>query len=367
MVEPQTAPSLTTAGCRKRQERLRRALRILGLDAALLVDRRHVHYFTGYWQRALYSPMVLIERNGPVTLSAPLEPPAPIAVDQTVVYESNRLGTLVDDQWVAARQSLQARLQPIKSLGTDVACSPTATAHTVIQDLRPTLWSLRRPKDPDEVAMIQCAIAATEAAYAYARNTLRPGITEVELFAGMLATIAESVGEPIGEIGNEFQIGSPGGLPRRRPAKAGEVAVLDVSVVVRGYTSDLCRSFVVGGQPSEPQRIALERIVGVISESEEKLRPGVTCRELYESAAASLAGYRGWNFGHHLGHGIGLSAHEAPRLNPHWSDTLEVGDVFTLEPGLYGEDLQAGLRLEQNYYLSPTGVARLSQFPLDLA
>ena len=42
-----------------------------------------------------------------------------------------------------------------------------------------------------------------------------------------------------------------------------------------------------------------------------------------------LDGFSGWTFKHHLGHGIGLCNHEAPRLNPRWNDTLEVGDVFT--------------------------------------
>jgi Xaa-Pro dipeptidase len=367
MVEPLTTLSLTSDGCRQRQARLRQALDKLDLDAALVADRRHVHYFTGLWQRSLFSPMVLIERDGPVTLSAPAEPLAPVAADETIVYASHRLGTLVDDQWSSAYDPLRSRLGAIKMLGLDIPSPRAATANQATQDLRPTLWSLRRRKDPDEVALIHCAIAATEAAYAYARNALRPGINEVELFAGMLASIAGAIGEPIGEIGNDFQIGSLGGMPRRRPAETGEAAILDVSVVVRGYTSDLCRSFVVGGQPTDLQETAFERIVAVLQDIENNLRPDVDCRGLYQAAAAKLSGYHGWTFGHHLGHGIGLSAHEAPRLNPHWTDTLEVGDVFTIEPGLYGKDLRAGLRLEQNYHLSPTGLVRLSQFPLGLA
>ena len=365
MIDPLTVTGLTTTGCRARQQRLCHALQRQGLDAALLGDRRHVYYFTGFWQRSIYSPLALVESDGRVALTAPLEPPTPTAADECLVYEADRLGTLIDDQWTAALDTLKSRLAKSPGLGTDLPCMATGDGRW--NDLRPLLWRLRRHKDPDEVDLIRCAIAATDAAYAFAQTALRPGITEVELFAGMLATIAEAVGEPIGEIGNDFQIGSPGGLPRRRAAESGEVAVLDISVVVRGYTSDLCRSFVVGGEPSELQLVAHQRIGEVFRDVEAALCPGADCRSLFEMAAEKLKGYRGWTFGHHLGHGIGLSAHEAPRLNPHWTDALEVGDVFTLEPGLYGDDLRAGLRIEHDYYLSEAGLERLSQFPIELA
>ena len=54
-------------------------------------------------------------------------------------------------------------------------------------------------------------------------------------------------------------------------------------------------------------------------------------------------------------------------MNPHWDDTFEEGDVFTAEPGLYGPELEAGIRLEQNYRVTAEGVERLTSHPLDLA
>jgi Xaa-Pro aminopeptidase len=71
-------------------------------------------------------------------------------------------------------------------------------------------------------------------------------------------------------------------------------------------------------------------------------------------------------FNHHLGHGIGLFPHEAPHLNPHWDDTLEVGEVFAAEPGLYAPELKAGMRIENDYLVTATGVELLSDFPLEL-
>ena len=79
-----------------------------------------------------------------------------------------------------------------------------------------------------------------------------------------------------------------------------------------------------------------------------------------------LDDYRADAFPHHLGHGFGLYPHETPHLNPNWNDTFEVGDVFTAEPGLYFEKLAAGIRLEQNYRVTETGIERLTDFPLEM-
>jgi Xaa-Pro aminopeptidase len=69
-----------------------------------------------------------------------------------------------------------------------------------------------------------------------------------------------------------------------------------------------------------------------------------------------------------LGHGIGLFPHEGPHLNPslEWDDLFEEGDVFTVEPGLYTPAMRAGIRLENDYLVTATGVELLSNFPLEL-
>ena len=367
---PASVPGLMIEGCKRRQDRLCRSLRERDLDAALICDRRHVHYLTGYWHRSLFAPAVLIGRDGQATLSAPLPVEGEVAADEIVVYESNRLGTLVDDQLGAAVCAIQGRLQGLRRVGCDGPVPPglLSRCNTAgIEDLTGALMAMRRQKDSDELALLRFTIAAAEAAYQYAKETLEPGRTEVDLFADMQAAAARYVGEAIGEFGNDFQIGAAGSPPRRRSAQPGEVAIFDLSVVVRGYSCDMCRSFVVGGQPSAVQIEAHQRVMEVQRLVAGQAKPGASCAALYEEARAMLQGYRGWSFPHHLGHGIGLCAHEAPRLNPHWDDTLQVGDVFTAEPGLYAEDLRAGVRVEEIYHVSESGLEKLTRFPTELA
>jgi len=341
--------SLTVAGCRTRQERLRRELVAMGMRSALLRDRRHVHYATGFWCREAYRPLAIVAVDAPTILVAPYEPGSPVAADEVRAYASAAHGTLVDDQAAAARRDAEP-------------CDADDDAPPVADALR----RLRRRKDDDEIAVLRAGFAAAEEAYAVARAALVPGLDEVELYAAMQAAAVRRVGEMIGEFGNDFQIGGTGSAPRRRRCQAGESAVLDVSVVVRGYASDMCRTFVVGGETSAAQREAHARVLAAIDDAVALIRPGVACAAVDAAIRPRLAGWRGLAFPHHLGHGIGLAPHEAPRVVPGSADVFAIGDVFTLEPGLYGPALRAGVRVEQAYRLDAAGPVPLTRFATDL-
>ena len=361
-----TGTKLTQEGCLQRQRRLRERLAERQLDAALLTNRSHVLYFTNHWDRTILAQSVLIPVEGPVILSTPTGGKDHLVADQVESYPADQLCTLNDDQ---PAQSLKPLLKPLshyKRIGCDDASRPWMLTSSELVDLNDALYGLRRHKDADEIAVIRQAVAGCEAAYAAARQYLEPGISEIDLFARMQATAVETVGEPIGELGNDFQAGTPGGPPRQRQGEAGELMPLDVSVVVRGYTCDLCRTFAVDRDPTDDQLEAHRLVMQAMAHVERTVRPGITCKEIYQQVFEMLDGQHGWKFFHHLGHGIGLAPHESPRLNPHFDDVFEIGDVFTAEPGLYGEPLRAGIRIEHNFVVTTDGVERLSHYPTEL-
>ena len=325
-----------------------------------------MHYLTGHWGRDVFTTACLVPAVGPVVLATAYQPRPDVTADRAITFAADRIGTLVDDQAAEAVKALLPHLDELRSLGLDEIPRPGLLHDRAIHDLSDGLLGLRRCKDPDEVAVMRRAIAGCEAAFAAARRMLIPGLTEVQLYARIQAAAVETVGEPIGEFGNDFQAGTPGGPPRARQVEAGELIPLDLSVVVRGYCSDLCRTFAVGGAPSTAQREAHRLVVAALAEVERRIRPGVSCRQVFETTKAALDGRNGWRFEHHLGHGIGLAPHEAPRLNAHWDDTFRAGDVITVEPGLYGDDLRGGVRIEEEYLVTEGGVERLSHFPTEL-
>ena len=246
----QNLTGLTIEGCQDRQHILREYLRSLKLDAALILDRRHIHYLTGYWVRSVFAPALLVECEGPTTLAAPTPPVRPAAADDVRTVESTVFCTLVDDQQGASLEVLKDRVGTGMKVGSDAAIRPGKLAMDSTVDLTPTLFAMRRCKDEDELAFLKEIIAATEETYLYAKETLRPGVSEVELWAGMQRVAAECLGEFQGEFGNDFQIGAIGSPPRRQAAEAGQTAILDLSLSVRGYCSDMCRTFVFGSEPS---------------------------------------------------------------------------------------------------------------------
>ena len=243
----------------------------------------------------------------------------------------------------AALRVIEGELRQTTNWGIDLPAL-VPPSHSGMRDLSSVMLSLRRAKDLDEVNLIRHAVRACEAAYARAAEILRPGLREIDVYAEVQAAAVKELGEPIGELGNDFQSGTPGGPPRTRTIEEGELMPLDVAVTVRGYRCDLCRTFAIGGQPTA-QQLEAARLVGeAIDFVEREAHVGTSCRRLFVDVARMLDGINGWRFFHHLGHGTGLSPHEAPRLNPHWDDQLEAGDLFTVEPGLYHADLRGGVR-----------------------
>jgi Xaa-Pro dipeptidase len=370
--------SLDLQQCRQRQKRVLAQLESLDADRAILVRPEHVQYLTGFRPHRLMAAAVVLEADGHCTLAAPNREPDEHAADEVVTFEAQWHATLRQDQPEAVAEVLAGALGPRPApqrVAMEACCfgpffcvGELVGDEAEMVDLEPELWSLRRRKDPDELAMIRRAIQCTEAMYARAREIIQPGISEIEVFNQLHAAAVEVAGEPLTDLGNDFRCGAPGGSPRNRAAEAGELYILDLGPAYRGYYADNCRTFAVSGSPTDAQQSAWKHVVAVLDMVAETVRPGVKCRDVFEKAQEMLDAYRPGAFFHHLGHGIGLFPHEGPHLNPSegWDDTFEQGDVFTAEPGLYGPELNAGIRLEENYLVTSEGLERLTGFPLDL-
>ncbi|MBC8289671.1 MAG: aminopeptidase P family protein [Planctomycetes bacterium] len=365
-------PDLCLDECRKRQERVRSVLHDRSLDRAIFVSHENVQYLTGFRPHRLMQAAVMIDASEAV-LAAPNSDPERAAADRVATFEAQWCATLRQEQ---AEQSLRVLADSVgkaapSRTGVEFShCGPHV--RTLLDDegspvdIDADLWKLRRRKAPDELAMIRRAVDCTEAMYARAREIIESGITELEVFNQLHAAAVVTAGEQLTAIGNDYQCNSPGGPPRTRAAQDGELFILDLGPAYRGYYADNCRTIAVNRRPTDRQQQAAEAIVAVLDMVEQTVRPGVSAKEVYLTAKSMLDSFEPDAFFHHLGHGFGLFPHEAPHLNPNWDDVFEEGDTFTAEPGLYTEELKAGIRLEQNYVVTADGVDRLTNFTLDL-
>ena len=360
------------AACRRRQQRLTVWMQEHSLDRVLLTQRENIQWVTGVYYSALFAPVAMLTVHGQCLLVAPQRAPEAAAVDEVLTYPAKQHSTLCNDQKQRATEVLlqSSWISGGLAIGTEFSAfprflqeGPTVSWH----DVESVLYRLRRRKEPDELAKICRAIAATEKMYAAARDCISPGISELEVFNRLQSVAVQELGEPLTGTGNDYQCGSRGGPPRSdHTAKAGELYILDLGPAFRGYYADNCRTLAVT-RATDLQHTAWKFVTSVFDHVETTVRPGKSAQQLFHEAQSILDRAPVGTFNHHLGHGIGLYPHEAPHLNPHWNDFFEENDVFAVEPGLYAPELQVGLRIENNYRVTATGVERLSNFGMEMA
>lgn len=227
------------------------------------------------------------------------------------------------------------------------------------------LVELRSRKDPGEVARIRAAAAVADATLAEVAPTMVDRPTEREI-ALALDTGMRRRGATDAAYETIVASGPNGALPHARPTdrviERGDLIVIDVGALVDGYRSDMTRTFVIG-EPTTEQ----ERQLDVVRESQAAgaaaVAAGVAASAV-DAACRAVIADAGWEdrFTHGTGHGVGLDIHEQPRLNRISSDTLQAGQLVTVEPGVYltGE---GGVRWEDLLLVTDDGADCLSGAP----
>jgi Xaa-Pro aminopeptidase len=305
-----------------------------------------------------------------VTANSPAQQ---VAADEVVSYEAQWAATQRQEQpWVVGKMVVDL-LKARRAARIGIDASMVTSQLALYSDLKleaidPILWQLRRAKDADELAVMKHAIRCTEAMYDRARQIIEPGVQELRVFNELHAAAVQVAGEPLAAfLGNDYRSGAPGGVARKdRAAQAGELYILDLGPCYRGYFADNARTFAVDRKPTDAQMKAWQSVVAVFEIVEGMARPGARCRDIYQAVDKHLSLTRAGGMPHHLGHGVGLQPHEFPHLNPHWDDVLMEGEVFTAEPGIYGPELAGGIRIENQYLVTGSGVENLTEFPLGM-
>lgn len=391
---------LTQEGCEARRARLWTSVPD-AIEWLLVADPRHVHYLSNFWIQPLSfsageRAFLLLERDNGVTLlgdnfvvrSAAAEP----YVDREVVegwYDHqhsviNRDHALlaalsaVSDRLLGRAGAVEAEWLPI---GAWEILAPDHESHSVTSeandqldgrssvDLGTLLRNLRRQKEPDEVALLQECMRAGDAGHIRAREIVRAGISEFEIYREVQAAALEAAGRP-GLVYGDFRAVNAkqpkaGGLPTDYRLQDGDLFILDYSVVLGGYRSDFTNTISIGG-PSDEQLMLFRLCEAALDAGQAALKAGAPARDVYAAVSAPLhdAGYGALS--HHAGHGIGLAHPEPPILVPLSDDTLLAGDVVTIEPGLYVEGI-GGMRIEHNYLVTDSGATRLSNHVISLS
>ena len=360
-------------GCRVRQGRLVDFMHRESLDFAVLVTREHIEYLLGPRWDFRFEPVAVVDSSGKALIVCPDRAPESVAADDVRTYVEKWRSTLRYDQRKASSLVLADWLidrSQTKRIGVEFSSFPEHLSRLFENvervDLEPFLLQCRRRKDPDERARLQVAIDATGRMYEVARSIVEPGITELEVFSKLQQAAVGICGEPLTETGNDYACGVRGGPARSRRCESGELYILDLGPAFQGYFADNARTLSVDRQPTDEQFTAWKYVTSALTIVERIGRAGVSCREIYQEVFDWLRTAPVGTWSSHLGHGIGLFPHETPHLNPSWDDRLENGDVIAVEPALYAPSLKCGMRIENDYLVTETGLELLSPFPLGL-
>ncbi|MGQ9679128.1 MAG: M24 family metallopeptidase, partial [bacterium] len=211
------------------------------------------------------------------------------------------------------------------------------------------------------LTLIKKAQAITEKSFAAVLKLIKPGVTEIDLALeiefqfrragepafGIIVASGENAAKPHARAGN-------------RRLKKGDCITFDIGCRIDGYCSDMTRTVFLG-KPDEEMRRVYEAVLAAQNEALAIIKPGVPCK-LVDFAARDYLNQVGLGqfFGHSLGHGVGLEVHEEPRLAKTSDQTLEVGDVLTVEPGVYLPG-KGGVRIEDMVYVTSKGFLNLTK------
>ncbi len=223
-------------------------------------------------------------------------------------------------------------------------------------------------KDPVEIESIRQAARISGQVFGEVVSLIRPGVRETDI-AAEISYLQKRYGgerdafEPIVASGENGL--RPHARPTEKHIRHGDLVILDFGTTSNGYCSDMTRTVAVGKisrRARDMYALVLEAHDAAIAVA----REGLAARELDAVARERLreAGY-GDYFMHSLGHGLGLSIHERPRISPLSKESLHAGSVITIEPGLYVSGV-GGVRIEDDVVLTRTGCAVLTDAPREL-
>jgi Xaa-Pro aminopeptidase len=246
--------------------------------------------------------------------------------------------------------------------------------NTEFRDVAPILDEMRKAKSPTEIDLLKRAISITGDAQSEVVHILRPGLHEYQLEGKIMGAFlgggAFGVGFP-SIVGSGPNSTIPHYFANNRQMDDGELVVVDIGAEYQYYTADITRTYPVSGKFTPRQREVYQLVLDAQAEAAKQVKPGATyihamtgfVREYMRKSPLRAKDVNGREytmdhfFIHGLGHYLGMDVHDVGD----YSKPLQVGEVFTIEPGIYIKSENLGVRIEDDYVLTESGLEKLSK------
>jgi len=352
-----------------RRDELWRRAQERGLDAFLVINVEHsdganLRYLTGFsgsagslivgTQSLFVTDSRYTEQAGHEVVGLPTEETGP----RWLAWLADKLGSLgVKRVGIGAHRTSVYVFQELARLAPGIEFIPQAG---MVEDLR-------RVKSGEEIERIAAAARLTDEGLRWVVDRLAPGRRERDVALDLEVWFRRNGAEAVAF--DLIVASGPGSaMPHYRPGgrkiAQGDVVLFDIGVQVDGYCSDLTRVVAVGAPAAEVREV-YSLVLDANKAGLAAVRAGRPGKDVDAAARDRIAraGY-GDRFGHGLGHGVGLEVHEAPGVGPVSEEALAVGNVVTIEPGVYLPG-RFGVRIEDLVAVTEDGCRVLSSFPKD--
>ena len=389
----QLLTGISTSELGARRTRLLEFLDDMSLAGCVLFDDRYVQYFTSFNFLATERPVaVAMNAAGELAIFVPEFEVERVRAETSferiesypeypgIEHPMHILARVLDNMGIRGALGADSDGYP-GILGYQGPALSEVTGAEVTP-LPPLIESMMVRKSEAEVKLIRQSARWCEHAHRLLQEYSVPGSTEAEagLRAGYETTLAmlESLGAGYsGQLSSTdgASAGYRGQVGRRSawapavahniPFEAGQVLVTETAAPVWGYNAELERAMIIG-PPTDEMRRLFDHTVAAQKAAFDALRPGVTCADVDRAVleyleANDLLHY--WR--QHVGHGIGLRNHEAPFLDVGDFTPVEPGMVFTVEPGLYDDQI-GGFRHSDTVVVTDDGIEILTSYPRDI-
>ncbi len=226
----------------------------------------------------------------------------------------------------------------------------------------------RKVKDKEEIKKISQSEQISDEAFSHILKKIRAGVSEREIALELEFFMKNCGASSLSFdtiVASGVRSAMPHGVATNKVIEKGDLVTLDFGCVFEGYCSDMTRTVAVG-KATEKQREIYNVVLDAQLKSIAAIKRDISCSVVDRMArdVISSAGY-GDNFGHGLGHSVGIEIHEAPSFSPKCNELLRVGNVITVEPGIYIEGF-GGVRIEDLIVLEENGVQNLTSSSKEL-
>lgn len=209
-------------------------------------------------------------------------------------------------------------------------------------------FNIRDKKDNLEAEYIRKACEIAVESLKEIIQLIRPGVCEFDIANELEYKMKKNGANDIAFdtiVASGYRSALPHGVASSKKIELGDAVTIDFGCKYNNYCSDMTRTFFVGQPCNE-----LKKIYDIVYEAQqaalEGYVAGMTGRELDNISREIITKYGyGPNFGHSLGHGVGIEVHEGATIGPGNNNIIEAGTVFSIEPGIYVENL-GGVRIE---------------------